>query len=135
MKIHDLDALDLHIARARITLSLVALGSIYIDPSIGGMFHLDRYLLATLLGHLAYSVIIYLALTRRIAPRLSREFSLAMDIFFASAVTFLTEGSTSPSYVFFVFAIVAAAFRTGFTTTLTLTFGCVGLYLLVIAVD
>jgi signal transduction histidine kinase len=135
MKIEDLDALDLHIARARVTLSLVALGSIYIDPSIGGMFHLDRYLLATLLSHLIYSLVTYLALTRRLGPRFGRELTLALDIFFAAAVTFLTEGSTSPSYVFFVFAIVAAAFRTGFTATLTLTGGCVALYLLVIAVD
>ena len=133
MKMPDSDALDLHIARARITLSLVALTSIYIDPSIGGLFHLAPYLLAILLGHLVYSVALYVALARHISPRMRHAVSLAMDISFAAAVTLFTEGSTSPSYVFFVFAIAAAGFRTGFTATLAITLGCVGLYLLVTA--
>jgi signal transduction histidine kinase len=133
MKIPDSDALDLYIARARITLSLVALTSIYIDPSIGGIFHLDSYLLATLLGHLLYSVAIYIALIRGLDPRVRHAVSLTMDVLFAAAVTFLTEGATSPSYVYFVFAIVATGFRTGFSATLALTCGCVGLYLVVIA--
>ena len=134
MKIPDSDALDLHIARARIILSLVALTSIYIDPSIGGLFHLEPYLLATLLGHLVYSIALYLALARHMSPRFRHTVALAMDIFFAAAVTVFTEGTTSPSYVFFVFAIVAAGFRTGFTATLAVTLGCVALYLLVTAV-
>ena len=41
MQAEDFNAFDLNIARARIGLSLVAMLSIYIDPSAGGLFHLD----------------------------------------------------------------------------------------------
>ena len=133
MKVEDFSALDLNIARARVMLSLVALLSIYVDPSAGGLFHLDAYLLATLLCHLAYSLGIYFALSRGIAPRTLHRASTALDIFFATAVTVLTEGATSPSYIFFVFAIVAVGFRTTFRATLAVTGVCMMLYLMVIA--
>jgi signal transduction histidine kinase len=134
MKAEDFGALDLNIARARVMLSLVALLSIYIDPSAGGIFHLDTYILATLLCHLAYSLATYFALSRGIAPRTLHQVSTALDIFFATAVTLFTEGPTSPSYVFFVFAIVAVGFRTAFRATLAITGVCVMLYLVVIAI-
>jgi signal transduction histidine kinase len=58
----------------------------------------------------------------------------ALDLFFATAVAFLTEGQTSPSYVFFVFAIIAAGIRPGpgVLSTITVTICSVALYLLVI---
>ena len=125
MKVEDFSALDLNIARARVMLSLVALLSIYVDPSAGGLFHLDAYLLATLLCHLAYSLGIYFALSRGIAPRTLHRASTALDISFATAVTVLTERATSPSYIFFVFAIVAVGFRTTLRATLAVTGVCV----------
>src|SRR5262245_33238873 len=134
MRAEDFSALDLNIARARVMLSLVALLSIYIDPSAGGIFHLDTYILATLLCHLAYSLATFVALSRGIAPRTLHQVSTALDIIFATAVTLFTEGLTSPSYVFFVFAIVAVGFRTAFRATLAITGLCVMLYLVVIAI-
>ena len=69
MNLPDFQDLDLSIARARIALSLIAMLSLYIDPSTaGGLFHLNAYALTTLLCHLAYSVGIYFALGRRFAP-------------------------------------------------------------------
>ena len=121
MKAEDFNALDLNIARARVMLSLVALLSIYVDPSAGGLFHFDATCLATLLCHLAYSLAIYFALSRGIAPQTIQRASTALDIFFAAAVTVFTEGATSPSYVFFVFAIVAVGFRTALRGTLAVT--------------
>lgn len=133
MQAEDFNAFDLNIARARIGLSLVAMLSIYIDPSAGGLFHLDTYALATLLCHLGYSLAIYFALSRGVAPHTIQRASTGLDICFAAAVTLFTEGPTSPSYVFFVFAIVAVGFRTALRGTLTVTAVCVALYLITIA--
>jgi len=102
---HDL---DLSIARARVALSLIAMLSLYVDPSTaGGLFHLNAYALTILLCHLAYSVGMYLALSRRLADGNLQVLSTSFDLFFATAIAFITEGQTSASYVFFVFAIVA----------------------------
>jgi signal transduction histidine kinase len=59
----------------------------------------------------------------------------ALDIIFATAVAFFTEGPTSPSYVFFAFAIIAVGCRTGLRATLWVTFVSVVLYLLLIALS
>lgn len=112
MKLPEFHDLDLSIARARIALSLIAMLSLYIDPSTaGGLFHLNAYALTTLLCHLAYSVGIYFALSRRLADGNLQVLSTAFDLFFATAIAFITEGQTSASYVFFVFAIVATGSR------------------------
>jgi signal transduction histidine kinase len=132
----DFRGLDYNIARGRIVLSLLAMLSLYIDPSTaGGLFHLSRLALITLLCHLAYSVGIYLTLRRRPNGIGLATLSTALDLFFAMAVAFLTEGQTSPSYVFFVFAIIAAGVRPGLLSTIAVTTCSVALYLLVIVLS
>jgi signal transduction histidine kinase len=132
----DFRGLDFDIARGRIVLSLLAMLSLYVDPSTaGGLFHLNRLALTTLLCHLGYSISIYLTLRRRPKSIGLSTLSTALDLFFATAVAFLTEGQTSPSYVFFVFAIVAAGVRPGLLSTIAVTMGSVALYLLVIVLS
>lgn len=133
MKEPGFNDLGLHIARARVVLSLLAMLSLYIDPSAGGLFHFDTYVLITLLAHLVYSLVTYLALRQRLQVHRLPEISIVLDLVFATAIALLCEGPTSPSYVFFVFAIVAVGFRTGFRGTLSVTICCVALYLVVIA--
>src|ERR1700730_12684650 len=58
----DFAVLDVRVAQARVVLSLLALLSLYVDPSLGGLFHLDTWLLTTLLCHLLYSALTFLAL-------------------------------------------------------------------------
>lgn len=126
--------LDRNVARARVLLSLLAMLSLYIDPTVaGGLFHLTGLALATLLCHLAYSLALYIALSRPIGVVRLPAISTALDLFFATAIAFLTEGQTSPSYVFFVFAIIAVGMRAGLRPTLQVTLCGVTLYLLVIA--
>lgn len=125
----DFIDLDLNIARARVFLSLTALISIYVDPTTGGAFSLESRALVVLSLHFAYSASTYLFLTRRLAPRRLPQTSAALDILFAIAVAFLTEGPTSPSYVFFAFAIIAVGCRAGFRATLSVTFASMLLYL------
>jgi signal transduction histidine kinase len=133
MNLDDFQRLDVNIARGRIALSLLAMLSVYVDPSTaGGLFHLSGHVLTVLLCHLAYSVSIYVALRRRPQGAALLMASTALDLFFATAVAFITEGQTSPSYVFFVFAIIAVGIRPGQLTTVAVTACSVALYLLVI---
>jgi signal transduction histidine kinase len=136
MTASDFQSLDLNIARARIVLSLLAMLCVYVDPTTaGGPFHLNALALTTLLCHLGYSLAIYFSLSRGVAMARLTTISTAFDLFFATAVAFLTEGQTSPSYVFFVFAIIAAGIRPGLRPTIAVTLSSVTLYLLVIAVS
>jgi signal transduction histidine kinase len=133
MNLPEFQDLDLSIARARIFLSLIAMLSLYVDPSTaGGLFHLNAYASTTLLCHLTYSVGVYLALSRQFAGRNLQALATALDLFFATAVAFITEGQTSAAYVFFVFAIVASVSRARSRPIVTVTFCSVALYLLVI---
>jgi signal transduction histidine kinase len=136
MKAPDFADLDLNVSRARIALSVVALISIYIDPTTGrGIFSIDRYALTTLALHFAYGVTAYSLIRRRVAPEQVFAATTALDILFATAVAFFTEGPTSPSYVFFTFAIIAVGCRTGLRSTLWVTFISVALYLMLIALS
>ena len=133
---NDLHGLDVNMARARVALSLLAMLSLYVDPTAaGGLFHLSRLILITLLCHLAYSITVYLVLRRARVARFLPTTSIALDLLFASAVAFLTEGQTSPSYVFFVFAIIAAGIRPGMSQTVTVTILSVTAYLVVILIS
>jgi signal transduction histidine kinase len=135
MNLPEFHDLDLSIARARIALSLIAMLSLYVDPSTaGGLFHLNAYATTTLLCHLAYGIGIYFALNRRFSRANIRVLSTAFDLAFATAIAFITEGQTSASYVFFVFAIVATGSRVRSRPIITVTLLSVVLYLLVIVV-
>jgi signal transduction histidine kinase len=131
----NFDALDLDVARTRIVLSLLAMLSLYVDPSTGGLFHLTSPMLVILLCHLAYSMSTYAVLARKTASRWLPPLTIAFDLIFATAITYLTEGKTSPSSIFFVFAIIAVGIRTGLRGTLWMTITGAGLYLLVVALS
>ena len=50
---------DFTIGRARIFVSLIALISIYIDPTNGGFLGIEPYALGILLVHFGYSILMY----------------------------------------------------------------------------
>jgi signal transduction histidine kinase len=132
----DFSDLELNIAGTRLVLSLLALISLYIDPSTaGGLFHLDRYALITLLCHLGYSATVYVALSRGANVRRIIAISTVFDLVFATAIASLTEGQTSPSYVFFMFAITAVGIRASLRPTVLVTLCSVVLYLLTVALS
>ena len=105
----------------------------YVDPVVGGgAFSIDSPLIAILILHLAYS-----AATLRYVARLdtagrSAFVLAACDLLFAAMVAAVTEGATSPSYVFFCFAILAIGCRKGLRATLQVTAASMLLYLGVI---
>jgi signal transduction histidine kinase len=133
MKALGFDGFDLDVARARIALSLLAMTSLYIDPSTaGGLFHLTPYAFGTLICHFAYSATVLFALKRGFAVKRISSLSIALDLLFAGAIAFLTEGPTSSSYIFFVFAIIAVGMRAGLRITMSITLSGIALYLLAI---
>jgi len=136
MKVHAFSDFDLDIARTRIILSFLAMLSLYVDPTTaGGLFHLTTYVLVTLLCHLTYSAGTYFLLNYQIAKRLLPTATTLLDLLFAMGIAYLTEGQTGPSYVFFVFAIIAVGVRATPRAIIWVTLSGVALYLLVISVS
>jgi signal transduction histidine kinase len=117
----DYRGLDRNIARTRIVVSLVGLLSIYVDPTLDEPFSIERDLLSVLILHLVYAVGIYLQV-RRIAVTPRSTFIIAvLDVLFATVISLLTEGPTSPGQIFFAFAIMSVGCRSGFRATLFVT--------------
>jgi signal transduction histidine kinase len=134
MKTVDHDDLNRAIAKARTVLSVLALASWYIDPADGGWFFIDKTSLIILSLHLVYSLAVLVLIDRRIEAKRLPDICTALDVAFAAAVTVITEGATSPSSLFFVFAIVAVDSRTDFRAP-TMVAICGGLvYFLLLAV-
>ncbi|MGO9264912.1 MAG: sensor histidine kinase [Candidatus Binataceae bacterium] len=130
----DPHSLDLNIARARIALSLLAMLSMWVDPTTpGGLFDLTRTETATLLAHLTYSIVLLVVLSRRVPLGNLSPIPNVLDLFFATVISFFTQGQSGPSNVFFVFAIIAAAIRPGLAPTIAAVVASVALYLIVIA--
>ncbi len=103
------------LATGRTFLAITALVAIYVDPDQ------PRYAVAgyaLLVGYLAYSSIVLLMFRSRtrFEPGL-RRLVHAADIFWPAAITLFTEGPTSPYYLFFIFVLLAAAYRWGFPET------------------
>ncbi len=128
----DFSEPELSIARARVALSLIVTLSLYVDPNTGGLFGISKWQLIVLSCHFIYSALTYLALSHGIATAPVRKLSIGLDLLFATAIAFVTEGRTSPSFVFFVFAIFALGFRMSFRGTLMVTLCSVALYVSVI---
>ncbi|HLK12669.1 MAG TPA: histidine kinase [Candidatus Binatia bacterium] len=130
-----------NIARARMTLSLMALLALCIDPTRSsfapptalppsGPLPIDPYARDLLALHLLYSLTLH-ALVRRAIVRLDRLAKIATwgDVLFGWAIALLTEGAATPFYPFFAFAVLGVGLREGLRATLTVTGVSVVLYL------
>ncbi len=117
----DYRDLDRNIARTRIVVSLVGLLSIYVDPTIDEPFSIERDLLIVLILHLAYAVGIYFQVRRIVVTPRFTFVTAAFDVLFATVISLLTEGPTSPGQIFFAFAIMSVGCRSGFRATLFVT--------------
>lgn len=134
------------IARCRVLLSLVAILALYIDPSeptltrwlplSGGAFTVNRYWATVLVAHLAYSATLaFLQALSVVAPTRLATIATCGDVLFAAAIALVTEGTTSPFYSFFAFAVLAAGLRSGLRAALAVTGLSVGLYMILIIVS
>jgi signal transduction histidine kinase len=105
------------VAMARLGLAAVSLGAIYLDPTEPVRYERVAYGLLAL--YLAYSACI-LALIRlkRLSGRLALPCMHALDVLVASLLMLATDGPSSPFFVFFAFALLAAGYRWGLRETL-----------------
>jgi signal transduction histidine kinase len=103
------------LATGRAFLAITALVAIYVDPA---QPHLATAAYALLIGYLAYSTVVLLLFRSRtrFQPGLRRMVHAA-DIFWPTLLTLFTEGPNSPYYLFFIFVLLAAAYRWGFPET------------------
>ena len=106
------------VAFVRLFFAVVSLGAIYLDPTTP-----TRYVALTYGILVAYSLysLLLMALVR-ISPPRSRPVVIAIhigDIVVATVLTLFTEGPSSPFFVLFGFALLAAGYRWGFWATLS----------------
>src|SRR6185503_17434279 len=128
------------IARCRLLLSIIALIAVYVDPTeptlmpwlnlSGGRFAIDPHVLGVMSGHLLYSSIIYYVIARGLIPpaRLANITTWA-DVAFGAAIVAFTEGTSSPFWAYFVFAVIASGAHGGFRRSLAVTVVSVVIYL------
>ena len=105
------------LAMARVFFAIVTLAAIYMDPKELSSNASVAYELLT--AYVSFSAII--SIIARLAPSylLKAGFAIHLvDVLFATAITFLTRGSSSPFFIFFVFVSFAAPVRWGLTATL-----------------
>jgi len=134
-----IDAMERNIARCRLVLSVTAAVALYVDPAeplltrwvavASGAFVIDPMLLLVMATHLTYSVIVYWVLSRRLAAgERVAQVTTWTDVAFGAAIAALTEGATSPSYLFFAFAVVNTGLRHGLRQAIIVTTACVAAY-------
>jgi signal transduction histidine kinase len=116
----------LAIGRAFLTVS--SLFAIYVDPTEPA--RLSELTYAVLFGYALYSLIVLVFVHRatRLAPR-DGEILHGIDILWTAALTFVTSGPVSPFFLFFLFVVLAAAYRWGFRETMLTTGVIIALFL------
>jgi signal transduction histidine kinase len=134
------------VARCRILLSLFALAAALLTPhndillrwsglTPSAVPRIEPYALVVLAAHLGYSAAVYGSLAVGLVPRGIVAITTWCDVLAATAIAYFTEGPTSPFYVFFAFAVVAAGVRGGFRFSVAVTALSVWLYLSLFAVS
>jgi signal transduction histidine kinase len=120
------------LAFGRAFFAISGLVAIYFDPTNPTRFAALTY--ALLLGYAAYSVGVLLWIRRRPVPAWMPYWLHGTDISFAAAITFFSEGPVSPFFLFFLFTVLAAAYRWGFAETLVTALVTASIHLLETAV-
>jgi signal transduction histidine kinase len=116
----DLIRVERVISFARLLVSAIALLAIWLDPPEPARYASLTYTLAA--TYVLASVGALLWLRRRTTfVRAEALASHAVDVAVAAALTLFTEGPNSPFFTFFVYALLAAAYRWGLYETLFTT--------------
>ncbi len=123
------ERLERVLAVSRAFLTVTALAAIYIDPSEPARLRAVTY--AVLLAYALYSLVVWAVVHR--ATRLTPWHTYALhglDVLWTSALTFVSQGPISPFFLFFLFVVLAAAYRWGFRETLGTTLVTIAVFLL-----
>src|SRR5207244_10716731 len=85
---------------------------------------------------LAYSSCVWRVIARQLlSPQRLAAITAWIDVFLGALVVVFTEGTSSPFWAFFVFAVVAAGAEGGFRRSIVVTTVSVGIYMSLILVD
>jgi signal transduction histidine kinase len=116
----------LAVGRAFLTVS--GLIAIYLDPTEPTRLRAVTY--SVLLGYALYSVAVLIYVHRSTAvTRLHGRALHGLDIAWTSALTLISEGPVSPFFLFFLFVLLAAAYRGGFRATISTALVSVAVFL------
>lgn len=117
------------LAVGRAFLTVTALAAIYLDPSEPARLREITY--GVLLAYAVYSLAVLAAVQRatRLTPRHTYAFH-GLDILWASALTFVSQGPVSPFFLFFLFVVLASAYRWGLRETVGTALVTIGVFLL-----
>lgn len=113
--------LEYVLALARAFLANCGLLAIFLDPTEPARLATTTYVILT--GYALYSLLV-LAIVHRATELRSRDSRLfhAVDITWTGVLTFVSDGPVSPFYLFFLFVVLAAAYRWGMRETLATVF-------------
>jgi signal transduction histidine kinase len=113
-----------HLATARLALAVLSLVAIWIDPTEPVRYAELAY--GLLAVYTAWSAAVFLGLWR--SPRLARMRGTihGVDIVWAASISLFTDGPNSPFFLFFVFALLAAAYRWEMRETLLTVAAVIG---------
>jgi signal transduction histidine kinase len=125
----DLIRVERVISFARVLVSAIALLAIWLDPPEPARYASITYALAASYVVGSFAALLWL---RRRTNFLRREalVSHVADVAVAVALTLFTEGPNSPFFTFYVYALLAAAYRWGLYETLFTTAAAAVLFLL-----
>jgi hypothetical protein len=105
------------IATGRVVLSVFSLLAVWLDPTEPARYASIAYSLLAV--YVVYSLVLAVLAFRSYALLLELRLpSHVVDLAVAILVSFFTEGPTSPFFLYFVFAMLSAAVRWGWTGTL-----------------
>jgi signal transduction histidine kinase len=117
------------LAVGRAFLAVSALAAIYFDPTEPARFATLTY--ALLAAYAVYSLIVLLSVQQLLglgAPAV--RVLHGIDILWAAAITFFSQGPVSPFFLFFLFVLLAAAYRWGFRETFATALLIITIFLL-----
>ena len=104
------------LAVGRAFLAVCALVAIYFDPTEPARFATLTYALLAVYAVYSLAVLVSVHHLVRLGPRAVLGLH-GIDILWASAMTFFSQGPVSPFFLFFLFVLLAAAYRWGFRET------------------
>jgi signal transduction histidine kinase len=121
------------VAVGRAFLTVAGLLAIYLDPSQPTRLQAITY--AVLLAYAGYSlaVVVFVHRSARLTEWHGRALH-GLDIAWTATLTTVSEGPVSPFFLFFLFVVLASAYRWGFRETVGTSLLIIGIFLLQTAV-
>jgi signal transduction histidine kinase len=104
------------VAVGRAFLTVTGLVAIYLDPTEPARLRVITYSVLLVYALYSIAVLAYVHGSVRLTFTHARILH-ALDILWTSALTFVSEGPVSPFFLFFLFVVLAAAYRGGFRET------------------